>query len=413
MDYIIKGGQRLFGEIPVYGAKNCVLPLLGASVLTDDTVILHNCPRIVDVENMLRLLQSMGKKAEWQGDTIVIGGSLDSTCAPQSLAKLLRGSALVMGSAVARYGKVDLPLPGGCAIGRRPMDIHLDGLERMGVDIEQSDSILYCRGKPRGAEYAMRFPSVGATENLLCAAALADGETVLRNCATEPEVEALERLLIAMGGQINGVGTPDVAVRGVKSLHGAEFTVIPDRIVAATYLSATVASGGKVTVTKCNNLHLRSFLNLLYPHFKITEYSDAVSITCDGQPRDYGRIVTAPYPFFPTDMQSLVLALAACSSGGTTVICENLFESRLTRVADELTRMGGRIKVSGNTAYVNGSLLRGVDVSAYDLRGGAALAVAGLNACGETTVHNVENICRGYLDLAENLSLLGADIRLK
>lgn len=410
MDYIINGGKRLGGEIAVYGAKNCVLPLLGASVLTDDEIVLRNCPRITDVLNMLRLLECMGKRVLWAGDTITITGRLSSTQAPQDLAKLLRGSNLILGSTLARYGEIDLPLPGGCAIGARPMDIHLAGLERMDVEIKCLENVLYCKGKPKGANYTMRFASVGATENLVCAAALAKGETTLHNCATEPEVEALERLIVAMGGQIEGIGTPNLTIKGVKRLHGAEFNVIPDRIVAATYISAAVSAGGRVTVTNCNIQHLRAFLNLLYPHFDIKEYADAVTINCDKQPAGYGRIVTAPYPFFPTDMQSLVLALASCADDGYTVIHENLFESRLKHIADELSSMGADIRVEDNVAHVKGGLLVGSDVTAYDLRGGAALVIAGLNASGQTIVHGGKNICRGYLNIAECLSSLGAEI---
>lgn len=413
MDYIINGARRLSGEIPVYGAKNCVLPLLGASVLTDDNIALHNCPHITDVENMVCLLRHMGKSVVWQGDAISIEGAMTSTQAPQNLAKLLRGSALILGSILARYGEIDLPLPGGCAIGSRPMDIHLDGLQSMGVQVERRDNVLLCRGKPRGTKYTMRFPSVGATENLVCAAAMAEGTTELLNCATEPEVEALERLIVAMGGRIEGIGTPNLTIKGVKKLHGTEFNVIPDRIVAATYVSAAICAGGDVAVTQCDPRHLRAFLNLLHPHFDIKLYSDAVSISCNGQPAGYGRVTTAPYPFFPTDMQSLVLAMASCSDGGQTVIRENLFENRLAHIAFELSRMNGNIKVDGNVAHVVGSPLRGSEVSAYDLRGGAALVIAGLNAEGQTVVHNVENICRGYLDLAVNLSLIGADVSLK
>lgn len=412
MDYIIDGGTQLFGEIAVYGAKNCALPLLGASVLTDEAVVLDNCPRITDVLNMIKLLESMGKKVVWRGNSVEVGGRLTTTQAPQSLAKLLRGSALILGSVIAAYGEIELPLPGGCAIGARPMDIHLDGLEKMGVETNCYGNSLYCRGKPCGTNYNLRFASVGATENLLCASVLAEGETVLTNCATEPEVEALEQMLSAMGAQIEGIGTPTLTVKGVKKLRGTQFTVIPDRIVAATYISAVVASGGKATVTNCNTKHLRAFLNVLYPHFGIKEYLDAVTISCEKQPAGYGRIYTAPYPFFPTDMQSLVLSMASFSNGGHTYIRENLFENRLSHIANELSRMGADIKVEDNFATVSGKSLRGAEVCAYDLRGGAALVVAGLNAAGRTTLRGVHNISRGYLDLAENLNRLGAKISI-
>ena len=257
------------------------------------------------------------------------------------------------------------------------------------------------------------MPSVGATENLLCAAALAEYETVLCNCATEPEVEALERFLVKMGARIEGIGTPNIKVNGVNKLHGAEFDVIPDRIVTATYISAAVASGGEITVTKCNPSHLRAFLNMLNPRLEITEYQNAIKVKRSRMPVSYGKVITAPYPFFPTDMQSLVLSLAAIADGGDTQICENLFENRLTHIADELALMGADIKVDGNTAYVVGRKLYGADVAAYDLRGGAALVIAGLNAQGITTVKNVENICRGYLNLSDSLRSLGADIVFK
>lgn len=410
MDYIISGGNRLSGEIAVYGAKNCALPLLGASVLTSEQVILHNCPAILDVFNMLKLLQSMGKSVVWQGDTVTVSGELSSTSASQEYARLLRGSALILGGTLAAYGSIDLPLPGGCAIGARPMDIHLSGLERMGAEIRCCDNVLHGKGKLHATDYEMRFASVGATENLLCASVLAKGKTVLSNCATEPEVEALERMLVKMGAKIEGIGTPYIAVTGVDSLHGVEFDVIPDRIVAATYISAVVAAGGEITVTHCNTEHLRAFLNVIKPYFDIVEYVDAVKISCDGQPSGYGSVSTAPYPFFPTDMQSLLLALASFSDGGQTIVRENLFENRLEHIASELVKLGGSIKIDGNTATVTGRSLSAADVTARDLRGGAALVVAGLNAVGQTIVHNVENICRGYMDLDACLSALGAKI---
>ncbi len=410
MDYIIEGGRRLSGEIAVCGAKNCALPLLGASVLTDEQIVLHNCPAIVDVFNMLELLKAMGKSVFWQGDTVTVSGKLSTTTAPQHLARLLRGSALILGGTLAAYGSVNLPLPGGCAIGARPMDIHLKGLESMGAEISCYDNALHCNGVLHSAEYEMRFASVGATENLLCAAVLAKGTTVLSNCATEPEIEALERMLVKMGAKIEGIGTPDVSVTSVKKLHGVEFDIIPDRIVAATYLSAAVAAGGQITVTNCNTNHLHAFLNVLRPHFNVVQYADAVTVTCERQPLGYGRICTAPYPFFPTDMQSLLLAMASFSNGGQTVVQENLFENRLEHIASELVKLGGNITVKGNSATVTGSKLTASNVVARDLRGGAALAVAGLNADGKTVVHGAENICRGYMDLDICLNVLGAKI---
>ncbi|MCM1195072.1 MAG: UDP-N-acetylglucosamine 1-carboxyvinyltransferase [Corallococcus sp.] len=410
MDYIINGGNKLRGEIAVYGAKNCALPLLGASILTDEEVVLHNCPRIVDVENMILLLRAMGKKVIWQDNTVCIGGALNTTCAPASIAKLLRGSALIMGSALAKYGRIELPLPGGCAIGCRPIDIHLSGLEAMGAQVKRERGSVVCNGALKGANYAMRFASVGATENLLSASVLAKGETVLENCATEPEVEALGLMLVKMGAKIENVGQMNLRITGVKNLHGAEFDIIPDRIVTATYLSAAVAATGQITVTNCRPRHLYAFLRILRERFDLTEYDDAIGISVVSQPSDYGRLVTAPYPFFPTDIQSLALSLAAMADNGTTVIKETLFENRLQHNANELNKMNADIKVVGDKAIVRGGKLTGATVKACDLRGGAGLVVAALNACGTTTVQDVSHIDRGYINLADSLKSLGAVI---
>lgn len=410
MDYIISGGKRLSGEISVYGAKNCALALLGATVLTNDTVVLNNCPDIADVDNMLRLLQAMGKKISRRADTVQIFGGLTTTSAPQCYATLIRGSALILGSTLARYHTVDLPLPGGCAIGARPMDIHLAGLEAMGVTVEHAPDSLHCCGVPHGASYNLRFASVGATENLLCASALAKGETVLTNCATEPEVVALAQMLVAMGAKIDGVGTTTLVVKGVDRLHGTVFNVIPDRIVAATYLAATVAACGDVTVTHCNPAHLAAFTDLLQPHFNLQQYDDAIRLVVERQPHGYGSVTTAPYPLFPTDMQSLLMSLAAFSNGGQTVICEKLFENRLRHNAIELAKMGGAVEVNGDTADIYGRRLHGARVFAHDLRGGAGLVVAALNAEGQSTVCDVEHVNRGYSKLAESLLNVGAEI---
>lgn len=411
MDYIVRGGKRLHGEIGVYGAKNCALALLGASVLTDEDVVLSNCPDIVDVANMLRLLQAMGKKVFRNGNTVTVSGGLSTTVAPKSVATLLRGSALILGSTVAKYHEVTLPLPGGCAIGARPMDIHLCGLEALGVKTERIADCVCCKGFPVGTAFTLRFASVGATENLLCACALAKGQSTLVNCATEPEVVALEQMLCQMGAKIAGIGQTKVTVEGVERLHGVRFTVIPDRIVAATYLSAVAATLGEVTVFDCCPKHLDAFLNVMRPHFAVKCYANAVSMKCENQPDGYGTVQTAPYPYFPTDMQSLLLSLAACSQG-KTVVCETLFESRLEHNAQELNKMGAEVVVEGNVATVQGKNLHGATVAARDLRGGAGLIVAALAANGITAVSGIEHINRGYADLASNLNALGAEIAI-
>lgn len=409
MAYLINGGKRLKGEIAVYGAKNCALALLGASVLTNDDIVLHNCPDISDVSNMILLLQMMGKTVRRIGDTVTVSGTLTSTCAPKSVATLLRGSALILGSTVAKYHQIALPLPGGCAIGARPMDIHLSGLKTLGVEVLDAGEMVSCKGVPVGAEYKLRFASVGATENLLCACVLAKGESILSNCATEPEVVALEQMLVQMGAKIEGIGSPILKIVGVDRLHGAEFTVIPDRIVAATYLAAAAATLGKIAVTNCCPQHFAAFSELLCSRFSVRIFSDTVCINAIKIPDGYGTITTAPYPLFPTDMQSIMLSLAACSDG-KTVICENLFENRLEHNAFQLNKMGAQVMVKDNIANVFGKKLYSASIRAADLRGGAGLVIAALAAEGQSVVDGVEHINRGYVNFAGMLDSIGAEI---
>lgn len=408
MDYIIEGGKKLYGELSVCGAKNCALALLGASVLTDDEMILRNCPRIDDVENMLLLLRSLGKSVSRTGDVVTVGGAVTSTCIPMHIARLLRGSVLVLGSLVARFGEAFLPLTGGCAIGRRPIDIHLDGLKNMGVTVEGSAEV-WCYGKPQACNYEMRFPSVGATENLLCAAVLSDGATTLRNCAMEPEVVALEKALLSMGAKLQGIGTSCITIDGVTKLHGCDVTVIPDRIVAATYLACCVASGGKVAVTSCNPQHLVAFLTKLQP-FAPQVFEDRIVINVNCRLKDFGETVTAPYPHFPTDLQQILMSLCALSEGGRSVITEKMFENRLQHNAKQLRLMGANVVVSENTAIIDGCPLTGANVNACDLRGGAGLVVAALGAQGITHISGIQHVLRGYCDLDKNLRSVGANI---
>ena len=409
MDYIVSGGNALYGELPVYGAKNCALALLGATALTDEEIVLTNCPQIVDVQNMLQLLQTLGKKVWRVGDVVGVSGALNTTTVTTPLASLIRGSVLVMGSILAKYGQIQLPLPGGCAIGSRPIDIHLDGLRKMGVDVCEQDTQVFCKGKPRCVTYKLRFPSVGATQNLICASVLSKGKTVLKNCAIEPEIVALERLLINMGAKISGVGCSTVTITGVSSLHTATANVIPDRVVTATYLASVVCAGGKVTLTNCNPYHLRSFLQLVSANFPTKVYKHEIQVDVTTKASNYGVVQTAPYPCFPTDMQSLLLSMS-CYARGQTTIVENLFENRLLHNANQLNKMGGNVVVDGRIATIKGSTLVGTDVFARDLRGGAGLVVAGLGAQGQTHVHDVQHIHRGYANLAQNLNCVGAKI---
>ncbi len=409
MDYIIDGKKPLFGELQIYGAKNCALALLGATVLTSEEVTLKNCPQIADVENMLLLLQTLGKKVVRQDEVVSVSGNV-STAVPKEKAKLLRGSGLVLGGLVAAYGQAFLPSIGGCAIGARPIDIHLEGLEAMGVSVEQNQLGTKCFGKPKGCFFRLRFPSVGATENLLCAASLAGGTTLLANCALEPEVVALEQMLVQMGARISGVGTSRMEICGVSKLHGTEFTVIPDRIVACTYLACVASAGGCVSLTNCNPQHFQAFLHRLKKPFEVKTFSDAVTLCANGRPKNYGETTTAPYPKFPTDCQQLLLSLCAQSDGGISYITENLFENRLAHNAEQLNKMGGNVELVGNKAKIVGKNLLGGEVIARDLRGGAGLVVAALGAEGKTVVHEIEHVFRGYRNFAEELRLVGASI---
>ncbi len=410
MDYVIEGGNRLYGELPVYGAKNCALALLGATALTDEEIVLTNCPQIVDVENMLQLLKSLGKKIWRVGDVVSVSGALVTTNVTSSVTSSIRGSVLVLGSILAKYRQIRLAMPGGCAIGARPIDIHLDGIKAMGVEVCECATEVYCSGNPKSATYKLRFPSVGATQNLICASVLAKGKTVLKNCAIEPEIVSLERLLIKMGAKIKGVGCSTVVIEGVQSLHTATARIIPDRVVCATYLSAVICAGGKLHLTNCNPHHLRSFLQLVSSNFPTKTYKNSIEVEVNKRAISYGTIGTAPYPFFPTDMQSLLLSMA-CFANGVTKIEEKLFENRLTHNASQLNAMGGNIAVNQNVATVVGGNLVGATVLAMDLRGGAGLVVAGLGAQGVTIVKDVSHIQRGYINLAQNLSMVGAKIQ--
>lgn len=411
MDYIINGGRRLRGEIPVYGSKNCALALLGATPLTDDEIVLHNCPKIEDVSNMLSLLAFLGKSVKRQGNTVVVSGAIKNTILPDGLTKLLRGSGLLLGSLIGRYGSVELPLTGGCAIGQRPMDIHFDGLRQMGVTVcNTPDGKVSCTGYPQAAKYRLRFASVGATENLVCAAVIGKGDFLLSNCAVEPEVTALCDLLRLMGAKIRGGQNSVKQIEGVTSLHGCELTVIPDRIVACTYLAAAAVTGGDVRVTQCTPSQFSAFLRFLQRcGAKILCDQGAVRVIVKKPLHSAGCIVTAPYPFFPTDAQSLAMSLAACSIGDTQIV-ERLFENRLAHNAEQLEKMGAKILVDNDTAFVRGSVLNGAAVCGADLRGEAALLVAALAARGRTVLRNVSYIQRGYDGLGKSLCSLGADI---
>lgn len=408
---IIRGGNPLKGSVHVRGAKNAALPLMAAAILAETPLTLHNVPCLHDVFSMDKLLSFMGVHSEFTGRYMV----MDSTAvvnpeAPYELVRKMRASFFVLGPLVARFGRARVSLPGGCAIGTRPVDIHLKGLEALGCEISLDEGYVVAEGKLKGASFTLDFPSVGATETLMMAATRAEGLTRLYNVAREPEIEDLAACLNAMGAQISGAGSDMITIVGVDSLKGTEHEVIPDRIEAGTFLLAGVATHGDVTVLNARADHLPGFLE------KLKEIGAEVEVQQDriraAAVNGYKAtdISTRPYPGFPTDLQAQTMALLTCAEGAS-LIKETVFENRFMQVA-ELNRMGADIDVDGSTAIVRGvSGLMGAPVMASDLRASAALVIAGLMAPqGETAVQRVYHIDRGYERIEERLAALGADI---
>lgn len=408
--YIIKGGIRLDGKTEAESAKNAVLPLLAASVLTDGEVVIRNCPPILDVESMIRILRELGVKVRFEGkDLIVNSSSMHGYTIPYNLSKEMRSSVFMLGALISRFKIAEASYPGGCDIGLRPIDLHLHGLEQMGVKVDEAGGEIVCRAeKLKGGNIYFDFPSVGATENIILAAATAEGRTIIHNAAKEPEVEDLQNFLNSMGARVAGAGTSVITVDGVKKLHGTEYKPLFDRIEAGTYLVAAAATGGSVEISNCNAEKISALLHKLCENTcKITVKNDIIYLR-SGNGRKSFNIETLPYPGFPTDMQAQMVALASVSEG-ISVIRENIFETRFKHVR-ELNRMGANIVVKDRVAIVNGvKELHGAKVAAHDLRGGAALMIAGLNARGTTVIEDVKHVERGYYKPEEKFRSLGAD----
>jgi len=412
MDKIrIVGGRPLFGEVAVSGAKNSTLPCIAASLLTAETVLLENVPRKVrDVSTMILLLEHLGINASWEGSTLRLqADTIDEFEAPYDMVKTMRASVLVLGPLVARFGKAVVSLPGGCAIGARPIDMHLEGLQAFGAEIRIEHGYVSARAnRLKGARY--RFPSitVTGTENLIMGAVLADGESVLENCALEPEIADLIELLRKMGADISGEDTSTVTVRGMTSLHGARHSIIPDRIEAGTFLMAGAISGGSVTVTKCVPRHIAALLEKLRECGCVIQMEEN-SVHLKGSHLIPSDVETHPYPLFPTDLQAQYMALMT-QANGVCRIYENIFENRFMHVG-ELHRMGADIKIHGHVAEVHGRTpLSGASVMATDLRASASLILAGLVAEGVTLLQRVYHIDRGYERIEEKLRQLGSEI---
>jgi UDP-N-acetylglucosamine 1-carboxyvinyltransferase len=408
----ITGPCRLSGRVRVGGAKNAVLPEMAAALLVDGPVRLRNVPAVRDVRTMARVLQHLGlRDVVLRDDTLAIEpGAPGEPEAPYDLVRQMRASILVLGPLLARLGRARVSLPGGCAIGARPVDFHIEALRAMGADIAIAHGYVDAScSRLRGAEIAFPRPTVTGTENILMAAVLAEGRTVLRNCAREPEVEDLARFLIACGARIDGAGTDTLVVDGVPGLHGADHQVIPDRIETGTFLMAAAITGGDVTVEGCRPDHLEAVLAKLRAcGVRLDAGGDAIAVHPDGPLRAV-NLTTAPYPDFPTDLQAQFMALMTRAEG-VSVITETVFENRFLHVA-ELRRMGARIVVDGQTAIVAGPApLGGAPVMASDLRASACLVLAALAATGETVIDRVYHLDRGYAKIETRLQALGARV---
>ena len=411
--YIIDGGVKLKGKIRAQSAKNAVLPLLAASILTDEQVKIRNIPIINDVENMLRILSEVGCKIKRQKDCAVIDSSnAVSHEIPARLTKELRSSVFMLGSVLTRFHRAKISYPGGCDIGLRPIDLHLAGLKRLGVKIVEKDGYIHCEAdRLIGAEILLDFPSVGATENIILAAVRAEGITIIRNAAKEPEIIDLQHFLNAMGAKIHGAGGGTIVIEGVRHLHGVEYTPIGDRIEAGTYLIATATCGGEIEVQGVFPENIAALLHKLRENgCKIHIKNDRIYLTSDGNLKSVNLVETMPFPGFPTDMQAQYAALC-CTARGSTLIVENLFETRY-RYAAELKKMGADITVRDRSALIRGvERLHGACVTAGDLRGGAALVLACLKAEGRSSVMDISHVDRGYADFEGKLKKLGAKIR--
>ena len=409
---VIRGGRRLKGEVMVGGAKNAALPILLASLLTPESCTFHSIPYVVDVRTTLRLLANLGAHvAESDGSISVQAERLARLEAQYELVKTMRASFLALGPLLARFGRARVSTPGGCAIGSRPVDLHLEGLQKMGARIRIVHGYVEAEAERlQGARIYLDVPSVGATEHLMTVATLAAGTTVIENAAREPEVVDLARALTAMGAKISGAGEDVITIEGVSALRGCDFTIIPDRIEAGTFMIAAAITKGDVYIRGARPKHLHAvILKLREAGVEVQEDAEGVRVIGNGRSSSVD-IKTMPYPGFPTDLQAQMMALMALADG-RSVISETIFENRFMHVL-ELNRMGADIKVQGHSAFVRGvAALSGAPVMATDLRASVCLVLAGLAADGETEVSRVYHLDRGYNRIEEKLSALGADIR--
>lgn len=412
---IIDGPNQLRGELDVQGAKNSTLPLLAGALLCKGQTVLHNCPDLSDVDTAVQILEHLGCRCKREGHDLIVDSALTCHEIPEELMRKMRSSIVFLGAILARGGEARLCSPGGCELGPRPIDLHLSSLRRLGVEVRESGGWLDCSapGGINGAYVSLAFPSVGATENLILAAVCGGGTTIVANAAREPEICDLCEYLNRCGGRIYGAGESCIIIDGVKELFGCEHRVMPDRIAAVTYMAAAAVTGGNVTLRDVDNTHI---LPMLAPFeesgCQVRQLGGSLNIMAPRRLAPVKHIRTMPYPGFPTDAQPAVMSMAALGDG-TSVFVENIFENRY-RHAEGLGRMGAKIKVEGKVAVVEGvESLTGAAVQAADLRGGAALIVAGLAAEGSTRVSGTGYIRRGYEDIAGNLTELGARVKVQ
>lgn len=416
MEYLeIEGGRALAGEVCIQGSKNAVLPILSAALLNQGVTVLKNCPKIIDVAYMLEILRELGCKVRWEGELLLVdASSVRETCAPREYAEKMRSSIILLGSLLGRMGEAFLPYPGGCVIGERPIDFHIEALRKMGAEFcEDEEGLRALCDRPRGARIQLSFPSVGATENVILLAVLAEGTTVLKNAAREPEIWELCRFLNSLGAKIQGAGTSRIVITGVKSLHDGEFTIMPDRIVAGTYMLLAAAAGGKVILRNPPLEQLGSLRKVLAAMGAGWErQGEGLLIWGLGRPKSVTEVCTEPYPGFPTDLQSPLMA-ALCLARGESRIRENLFEARF-KIVEELRKMGAQIETSEREAAIRGvERLHGADLYARELRGGAALVLAAAAAEGRSRVFGCSYINRGYENIIRDLQGLGVMVKCR